>query len=527
MAIRLRHRRAEPTVPPLRCDAEIDIVAMRRRHVRAVVAIEQQIFPRPWSAGLYLSELAAPETRAYYVALVDGAVVGYAGCMLVAGEGHVTTIGVAPAWQGRRIGMRLLHQLATEARRRRLEALTLEVRVSNVGAQRLYRLVRLRPGRDPQELLRRGATRTRLVMWAHDVDTDPYGERLAAIEPLRLDEPTGKEAGGRARPAASRPAGSLVLGIETSCDETAAAVVDRRARGRSPRSSRARSTCTPATAASSPSWPGAPIVERIAAGASTEALAAPASTARGPPDARVAARRPGRAIDAVAATVGPGLVGALLVGVSTAKALALAWGVPFVGVNHLEGHLYAAMLEAPELELPAVVLLVVGRPHAPRRDGRRRAATGVLGGDGRRRGRRGLRQGRPLPRARLPGRARRSTGWRSTGDPAAIAFPRAMLDEGLRLLLLRAEDRRRQLRPRPPGGDERRRGRLVPGGGRRRARRTRPSPRRTRSGPAALCLAGGVAANSPAAGALRRGLRRAGLRVVSSRAARCAPTTPR
>ena len=65
-------------------------------------------------------------------------------------------------------------------------------------------------------------------------------------------------------------------------------------------------------------------------------------------------------IDAVAATVGPGLIGALLVGVSTAKALALAWGVPFVGVNHLEGHLYAAMLEAPELEVPVVVLLVSG-----------------------------------------------------------------------------------------------------------------------------------------------------------------------
>ena len=58
--------------------------------------------------------------------------------------------------------------------------------------------------------------------------------------------------------------------------------------------------------------------------------------------------------------MGPGLVGSLLVGVSLAKALAMAWGVPFVGVNHLEGHLYASMLEEPELELPVVVLLVSG-----------------------------------------------------------------------------------------------------------------------------------------------------------------------
>ena len=65
-------------------------------------------------------------------------------------------------------------------------------------------------------------------------------------------------------------------------------------------------------------------------------------------------------IDAVAATVGPGLIGALLVGVSTAKALALLWDVPFVGVNHLEAHLYAALLEDPDLQLPLVVLLVSG-----------------------------------------------------------------------------------------------------------------------------------------------------------------------
>jgi len=65
-------------------------------------------------------------------------------------------------------------------------------------------------------------------------------------------------------------------------------------------------------------------------------------------------------VDAVGATVGPGLVGALLVGVSAAKALALVWGVPFVAVNHLEAHVYACFLEEPDLELPIVVMLVSG-----------------------------------------------------------------------------------------------------------------------------------------------------------------------
>ena len=65
-------------------------------------------------------------------------------------------------------------------------------------------------------------------------------------------------------------------------------------------------------------------------------------------------------LSAVAATIGPGLVGSLLVGVSAAKAYAWSWGLPFVGVNHMEGHLHAAFLEDPALSLPTVVLLVSG-----------------------------------------------------------------------------------------------------------------------------------------------------------------------
>jgi N6-L-threonylcarbamoyladenine synthase len=65
-------------------------------------------------------------------------------------------------------------------------------------------------------------------------------------------------------------------------------------------------------------------------------------------------------LDAVAATIGPGLVGSLLVGATAAKAYAWSWGLPFVGVNHMEGHLHAAFLETPLLHMPMVVLLVSG-----------------------------------------------------------------------------------------------------------------------------------------------------------------------
>ncbi|HUD18518.1 MAG TPA: tRNA (adenosine(37)-N6)-threonylcarbamoyltransferase complex transferase subunit TsaD, partial [Acidimicrobiales bacterium] len=68
----------------------------------------------------------------------------------------------------------------------------------------------------------------------------------------------------------------------------------------------------------------------------------------------------GTGIDAVAVTYGPGLIGSLLVGVAEAKALALVWDVPLVGVNHLEAHLFASLLEQPDLGWPLVVLLVSG-----------------------------------------------------------------------------------------------------------------------------------------------------------------------
>ena len=120
-------------------------------------------------------------------------------------------------------------------------------------------------------------------------------------------------------------------------------------------------------------------------------------------------RRRGGDLDAVAATIGPGLIGSLLVGVSEAKALALAWDVPFVGVNHLEGHLFAALLEQPDLELAAGRAAGLGRPHPARVDG----GPGSLPAarpDRRRRRRGGLRQGGPLPRPRLPRRSGHRAG---------------------------------------------------------------------------------------------------------------------
>jgi len=137
---------------------------------------------------------------------------------------------------------------------------------------------------------------------------------------------------------------TVVLGIETSCDETAAAVVMG---GNDVLSS------VVATQIDLHARYGG-VVPEIASRAHVEAMNVvirQAVSQSGVPIER---------IDAVAATVGPGLIGALLVGVAAAKSVALVLDKPFIGVNHLEAHLYAALLDDPHVEFPMLVVLVSG-----------------------------------------------------------------------------------------------------------------------------------------------------------------------
>ena len=76
---------------------EVHIVPMRRRHLRSVLRIEGEVYPRPWSMSLFLSELALRSTRAYFVARIGREVVGYVGLMMTVDDGHITTIAVDPA----------------------------------------------------------------------------------------------------------------------------------------------------------------------------------------------------------------------------------------------------------------------------------------------------------------------------------------------------------------------------------------------------------------------------------------------
>jgi N6-L-threonylcarbamoyladenine synthase len=145
---------------------------------------------------------------------------------------------------------------------------------------------------------------------------------------------------------------SLVLGIETSCDETSVAVLDG--------DGRVLSNVVSSQLQSHAPYGG--VVPEVAARAHLENLPSALE------EALAAAGRRLEEIDLVAATAGPGLIGALLVGLSAAKALAFARGIPLVPVNHLEGHLYSPYLR-PEGQAPLPVThpfhgLVVSGGHA-------------------------------------------------------------------------------------------------------------------------------------------------------------------
>jgi len=205
---------------------------------------------------------------------------------------------------------------------------------------------------------------------------------------------------------------SFVLGIETSCDETAAAVVEDGAVIRS----------NVVAAQAEVHGPYGGIVPELASRRHIEMILPVISRAL--EDAGVGLGDLG----GIAVTAGPGLVGSLLVGLSAAKAMAYVRGLPLVGVNHLEGHIAAARLDHPELEPPFVALIVSGghtHLYAAQAWGRYRLlgrtrddaageafdkVAGLLG--------LGYPGGPPIERA-----AR-------AGDPEAVAFPRAVLSDG-------------------------------------------------------------------------------------------------
>jgi ribosomal-protein-alanine N-acetyltransferase len=170
---------ADPPQVPL----AIELAPMRRRHVRDVLTIERLVYPRPWSAALFFSELAQKSSRTYLVAHAAKQLVGYGGLMCHLDEGHITTLAVDPEFQHRGVGSRILLTLFEDARSREMRTLALEVRVANWGAQRLYSWFGFRPvGVRKNYYAETGEDA--LVMWIDDVQSDEIAERLAKVRLL-------------------------------------------------------------------------------------------------------------------------------------------------------------------------------------------------------------------------------------------------------------------------------------------------------------------------------------------------------
>ena len=161
-------------------DLTVRIEPMRRRDLRAILKIEQQVYPRPWTLGIFLSELRQRDSRSYLVARVGSDLVGYGGQLFGAEEAHVTNLAVDPRWHRLGIGSRLLAALLHIAIGRDATGVTLEVRESNRAAQELYR----RFGFAPVGVRRRYYEQTEdaIVMWAHDIDGEDFAARLHSRE---------------------------------------------------------------------------------------------------------------------------------------------------------------------------------------------------------------------------------------------------------------------------------------------------------------------------------------------------------
>ena len=170
----LRSRGIEPET------ARLEVARMRRRHLRGVMAIERRAYSRPWSPNLFVAEMSEPNNRSYIVAKLHKEVVGYAGMICYGEEAHLTNVAVDPQHQRRGVASRLLYEEILRAMEMGGTAVSLEVRVTNWGAQRMYARFGFRPAglrRNYYQEMHEDA----LIMWTEDIRSPAYASRLDRI----------------------------------------------------------------------------------------------------------------------------------------------------------------------------------------------------------------------------------------------------------------------------------------------------------------------------------------------------------
>ena len=328
-------------------------------HVGCVAALESRIMGSDaWNESLVADEIPRRD-RTWWAAYASegkpgevGTLVGYAGGWVVDGDVQILKVGTDPAWRRRGIARELLAHVAADARNLGAQTVSLEVRAGNEGAQALYKALGLAPVgmrpryySDREDALIMQGDLAALVGAAEPAEES---SRLVAGMELQVDTSHDVQATAVGAAGVSRP---LILAIESSCDETAAAIVDGEG---------ALASDVVASQIDFHARFGG-VVPEIASRKHIEAICGVCDECL-----EVAAKNLGmrslrwRDLSAVAVTYAPGLVGALVVGVAFAKGAAWAADVPLIGVNHLEGHLYANRIGCPDFTPPAVVSLVSG-----------------------------------------------------------------------------------------------------------------------------------------------------------------------
>ncbi len=304
----------------------------------------------PWSRAMFASELSQA-TRSWWIAHDQGKVIGFAGGQLAGADFEITEVVVSVGRRREGIASKLIARVAYDGQTFNASTISLEVEEGNSPARCLYeRLGFAKVGRRPNYY---GAGEAALIMRA---DLPLAADATLAAQnpqPSASIRPWPIVAGERSAEAtaALAAAGDLVLAIESSCDETAMAIMDSHG-----------VICANVVATSvdfHARFGG--VVPEIASRKHVEAIVgvyeevmAQAGAHFGC-DTLVASD-----LACVGVTAGPGLVGALVVGVAFGKGLCAATGLPLVPVHHLEGHLMANLFETPGLEPPFVASLVSG-----------------------------------------------------------------------------------------------------------------------------------------------------------------------
>ena len=320
----------------------------------AVAALEAAAYESsahtPWTERMFYEELSQPG-RSWWVAHDQGSVIGFAGGVLAGADFEVEEVVVDAARRREGIATRLVARVAYDAQMLGAATLSLEVDEKNEPARALYGALGLaEEGRRPGYY---GAGHDALILRAPlPLATDAViatgrPEPAPSIRPWPI-VPAPRSTEARDALAA---AGPLVLTIESSCDETAMAVTD---------SHGVVCASVVATQIDFHARFGG-VVPEIASRKHTEAIVGvfEETLARAGAHFGVDTLAPSD-LAAVGVTAGPGLVGALVVGVAFAKGLCAAADLPLIAVHHLEGHLMANLFETPDLQPPFVASLVSG-----------------------------------------------------------------------------------------------------------------------------------------------------------------------